>query len=254
MKTLLIFGLMLAAVICSADPGTVTLRDGTTLDNALIVRLNPATYIVQTDDKLLELSEDELAPASLQGHNFQDKRPPVITQHFDEVHADGTATRYWTLPITNHGRKAMTEIRMGLAFWERAVVDQNTFVDNRGMTLVSSYDPPREKWASQPDKIIRHTLAMNTPLAPGESMTFTGKQTTPRIHETKEGLLYRHNGGYSEDRLLWLKVRLPLDAQIVRMSPVPSVRFEHEGCQYLMWKHYYKKDEMFPLEVIYTLD
>ncbi len=254
MKTTLILALMLMTATCVADPGVIKLRDGTALDNAVIVRLNPATYIVQTADALYELSEDELAPASLQGRDFPDQRAPLITQHYDEIHADGTATSTWTLPLNNRGKKAMTEIRMGLAFWERAMVDQRTFVDGRGTRLVSTYDPPRKKWADKPDKIIRHTLQLDVPLAPGESMTFTGTETTNTIRKTEEGLLYRYHGDYSEDRLVWLKVRLPQGAKIKRVSPAASVRFEHDKCEYLMWRRYYQKGEVYPLEVVYTLD
>ncbi len=254
MKTTLILGLILAAATCCAAPADITLRDGTVLENAVIVRLSPATYIVQTDDALFELSEDELKPTSLLEHDFHDSRAPLITNHYDEIHVDGTATRYWTLPLNNRGKKALTEIRMGLAFWERAMVDQRTFVDERGTPLVSAYDPPRQKWASKPDKIIRQTLALDVPLAPGESTTFTGSETSSIIRDTEEGLVYQYHGDFSEDRLVWLKVRLPQGAKIQRISPAASVRFTHEECEYLMWRRYYKKGEVYPFEVVYTLD
>ncbi len=254
MKTAIFLVLMLTGAVCAAEPGTITLSDGTILEDAVIVRLNPATYIVQTKDSLFELSDDELDPASLRMHNFQDERPPVMTLHFDEIHADGTATRYWTLPITNDGKNAMTEIRMGLAYWERAMVDQVTYVDGRGISLVSTYDPPRKKWAKNPDKIIRHTLHLATPLAPGEKMTFTGSQTRNLIQGEGKKQHYRFNGDYSEDRLVWLKVRLPQDAKIEKISPAPNARFEHENSQYVMWKRYYKKGDIIPLEIFYTLD
>ncbi len=254
MKTTLILGLMLVAATCAAAPDTITLRDGTKLEDAVILRLNPATYIVQTADVLYELSEDELDPASLQGRDFRDGRPPVITHHYEEIHADGNTTKYWTMHLNNRNNKAMTEIRMGLAFWERAMVDQRTFVDDRGTPLHSLYDPPREKWADKPNKIIRHTIPLNVPLAPGESMSITGSETSTKIQKSEEGLHYRFHGDYSEDRLVWLKVRLPLDAKIVRVSPAAGASFEDEGFQYLMWRRYFKKGEVYPMEVVYTLD
>ncbi len=254
MKTALLLTLLLAGSAIAADPGTVTLRDGKVLEDAVIVRLNPATYIVQTQDKLYEFSGDELDPASMQEHNFKDKRPPITTHNYDEIHADGTATRYWTMPLFNDGRKAMTEIRMGLAYWERAMVDQITYVDNRGITLASTYDPPRKKWSKSPNKNIRHTLHLTSPLAPGESMTFTGSETSNRIRSEGEEKHYLFHGDYSEGRLVTLKVRLPQDAKINTISPKPNARFEHENCQYVMWKRYYQKGEVIPLEIFYTLD
>jgi len=254
MKTMLILGVMFAAIACSADPGVVVLRDGTELDDAVIVRLNQAHYIVQTADALYELSGDELDPDTLRDRNFSSDRPPVDTRHFAELHADGTGTRYWTGPVENDGRKAMTELRMGLAFWERAVAHRRSYTDGRGKVLESTYDPPRSEWEADPDKIVRHTLHLDTPLAPGERMTFTGSETMKLVYETEEGMLYRFHGDYAEDRLVTLKVRLPRNAKIERITPKPNSRFKHDDHQYVMWRRYYQKGESYPLEVVYKLD
>lgn len=254
MKRTMILGLLLAFLISPAAAKDLKLRDGSTLKETVVVRMSPATYIVQTPEALYELSEDEIEPASLQKSDFRDARPPIVTRHYDEIHADGTATSYWTLPVSNHSKHALTEIRMGLAPWERNYVDQRTFVDGRGQTLVSEYDPPRHKWADHPDKRVQHNLQLVEPLAPGEEMTFTGRETSQAIRRTDEGLLYRYHGDFTEDRLVTLKVKLPQGAKVQRVSPQASVQFEDGGCTFLVWRRYYKKGEVFPLEVVYTLD
>lgn len=254
MKIYWILGLILLAAGSANAGEDLKLSNGKVLKDAVVVRMSPATYIVQTNDALLELSEDEIDSDSLRQRDFKDERAPVVTNHYFEIHADGTATSYWTMPITNNSRYALDEIRMGLAPWERAMVDQRVFVDDRGQVLKSEYDPPRKKWAKDPKKRIQHNLQLNQPLAPGEKMTFTGRETSSRIHKTDDGLLFKFHGDYSEDRHLTLKVKIPQGAKIQRISPAPSVKFEHEGCEYLVWRRYYQKAEVYPIEVIYNLD
>ena len=65
--------------------------------------------------------------------------------------------------------------------------------------------------------------------------------------------MFRHPGDFAEDRLVYRKVRLPRDAEIVRVAPQPSARFSYDGFEFLTWRHFYKKGEQFPLEVVFTL-
>ena len=255
MIVMAIMTLLLTVPVASGQTLDLVLRDGTTLKGAKVMRLEQGRYIAQTEDALLELTEDDLKPGTLAGVDFSKQKAPVLTNHYDELHADGTATRYWTMKIKNRWKKALTEIRMGLAPWELRMVDQRRHVDDHGVTLTSTYDPPREKWSEDSDKVVRHVLHLHTPLAPGETGSFTGSETSTHVMKTDEGLLlYRFVGDYTEDRLLWLKVRLPQWAEIEEVSPAPSAQFEHENCQYVMWRRYYQKGERFPLEIKYTLD
>ena len=157
------FLILFAANAGAAD--RVVLRDGTVLKDAAILRLSPATYIVQTTDALYELSEDELDPESLHRLDFSDSRPPIVTHHYDEIHSDGTVTSYFSNPITNDGKKAITETRWGLAPWERSHADQRSYVDERGIPLIPTYDPPPPKWASKPGKRIQVRLPLAVPVA-----------------------------------------------------------------------------------------
>jgi hypothetical protein len=259
MRAIVLIGIMvLAATLLgtavAAPALDVELENGKVLKDAEVVRLNPATYLVQADGQLLDLSEDELAEGTLKGVDFSKKRPPIPTHHYDQLNADGTGTRYWTMEITNRSKKVWTELRMGLAPWELRMVDQRRQVDSRGVELMSTYDPPRSKWKADSDKVVRHILHLDTPLAPGETEPITGSETSTLVLETDEGKLYRFVGDYTEDRLVNLKVRLPQWAKIERISPPASTTFEHEGCQYVTWRRFYKKGERFPLEVVYKLD
>lgn len=260
---LLILGLCAAAAATAATAagaGTtppaerVVLRDGTTFDRAVLVRLTPATFVVQTADALYELSEDEIDAATLRAMDFTGDQPPLVTHHYDEIHADGTVTVHWSLPLRNDGRKAVTEMRMGMAPWEREHAAGRSYVDERGTPLVPVYDPPLERWDDRPDQQVRQIIPLAVPLAPGESATITGRETVTWTRKTAEGLVFTHPGDYAEDRLVWRKVRLPQGARIVRVSPQPSARFVSDGCEYLMWRRYYQAGERFDLEVVYTLD
>lgn len=258
---LLILGLCAAAAATAAAGAAtappaerVVLRDGTTFNHAVLVRLTPATFVVQTADALYELSEDEIDPATLRATHFTGAKPPLVTHHYDEIHADGTVTIHWSLPMHNDGRKAVTEMRMGLAPWERGHAAGRSYVDERGTPLISVYDPPLDRWEDRPDQQVRQIIPLAVPLAPGESTTITGRETVTWTRKTAEGLVYSSPGDYAEDRLVWRKVRLPRGATVIRATPEPSARFSHEGCEYLMWRRYYRANERFDLEVVYTLD
>lgn len=251
---MLVGALILATAAVAAAPAVdLELKDGSVLKQVQVVRLQDATYLVQTADALLELSGDELAPAAVAGIDFDERRPPVPTNHCDILHADGTATRHWTMTIRNRSKKVWTELRMGLAPWELRHVDQRSFVDEQGQPLTVTYDPPREKWQADSDKVVRYALKLNIPLAPGEEADFTGTETETYLTQTEEGWRYRFVGDYTEDRLVYLKVKLPQWADIKKISPQPSATFEHEGSQYVMWRRFYQENERFPLEIYYTL-
>ncbi len=251
-STLLVMAITMAAISAPLLAATVELQNGTTYKDAILVRLAPATFILQSGDYLFELTSDEISPKTLQDQDFSRGKAPVISHNYDEINGDGTVTMYSSLPITNNGKTALTETRWGLAPWERSHAEKRHYVDNRGITLKPTYNPPPEKWSKNPGKRIQITMPLSSPLAPGESMTITTRETTNWIHKTDEGMVYTHPGDYSEDRLIWRKVRLPLGAKIIQVTPQPSARFSHEGHEYLMWRRYYKKGEKYPLKVIFT--
>jgi len=251
-----ILAVVLAAVLAATARAqeTVRLRNGTTFDGAVLVRLTPATYLIQTRDVLYQVTEDELTPGSLATVEAADKdRPPLVTHSYDEIHADGTVTTSWSLPLTNDGPHAITETRWGLAPWERSHAAHRRYVDDRGVALTPTYSPPMSAWAEHPDGRVQVTLPLAVPLAPGEKMTLIGSETTDGTKAVDTGRVYTHVGDYAEDRVVWRKVRLPQGATLVRATPQPSARFTSGGYEYVMWRHFYRKGEKFPLEVFYRL-
>ncbi len=244
---------VLTLATVSAAQDTIKLKNGTVYSDAILVKLSPATYILQTPKALLELTDEELAAESARAARNHG-RPPVVAHDFNEIHADGTVTSYWTLPLVNNGRKAITETRWGLAPWERSHAEKRHYVDDRGVSLQPEYSPPISRWPDDTKRRIQVTLPLAVPLAPGERTTFTGSETTNWTRRTEEGIVFSHPGDYAEDRLVWRKVQLPLGAHIVRISPRPSARFKHGGHEYVMWRRFYKKGEVYPMEVVYTLD
>jgi len=245
-----------AATAGDADTWTVKLNDGKTYEGAL-VRLEPGRYLLQSGDTLLELSDDDIAPATFAKRPRGDAVPdhPVYeVRQYHEIHADRTVTRWWTRLWTNRGKKAVAEWQFGYAPWEQLVADQRSYRDWLGNELHPVYDPPQEKWQYPPKGRVEITLPLPVPIAPGEEGWVTGKVTSAGIEQTDAGLVYRFNGDFSEDNLVLLKVRLPRGATIVSVEPPASSRFEDGGLQYLTWRRYYKKGEVYPLKVVYTLD
>jgi len=252
----LILLVLAAGLANAAEPWTVTLTDGKTCTGTL-VRLAAGRYLLQTDTTLLELSDDDLDARTFSVRSRQDavpERPVHEIRHYEELHADGTVTRWWTRRMVNEGRRAITEYRFGLAPHEQPLADQRAYRDGFGNALVPVYDPPRERWSSPPQGRVQVTLPLGIPVAPGEEWSITGSETSPRIARGDAGFMYRNAGDYAEDNLVWLKVRLPRGASIRTITPQPSARFTQDGQEYVMWRRFYKQGEQFPLEIVYTLD
>lgn len=245
-----------AGPAAAVEPWTVTLADGSSRTGAL-VRLAPGRYLLQTDTTLLELTDDDLDPRTFSTRTRQEavpRRPLHEIRHYEEVHADGTVTRWWTRRMVNEDRRAITAYRFGLAPHEQLLADQRTYRDWLGNELVPVYDPPRERWSSPPNGRVQVTLPLPTPVAPGEEWSITGSETAPLIARGDRGLVYRNAGDYAEDNLVWLKVRLPLGARILTVTPQASARFAQDGLEYVMWRRFYRQGEQFPLEIVYTLE
>jgi hypothetical protein len=246
----------MAGTAAAADTWTVKLAGGDTHEGAL-VRLEPGRYLLQTDGRLLELTDDDIDPVTFRDHDRADaapKRPVIEALHYDELHADGTVTLHWETHVANDSRQAITELRFGLAPWERAHADKRHYRDPFGNVLVPVYDPPRERWAAKPEQRVQVTIPLAVPVAPGETMTINGDETTTWIKQENKEFRYASVGDFAEDRLIWRKVRLPHGAEITGITPEPTARFEQDGYEYVMWRRYYVKGETTTLEVRYTLD
>ena len=257
-KPFLLLGLtlILVAAAATAETWSVKLADGTTHEGQFI-RLEAGRYLLQTEGTLLELTEDDIDPVTFESRTRADAAPTrklVETRHYDELHADQTATQHWEMHLVNDSRKAITELRFGYAPWERKYADQRTYRDPFGNVLVPEYDPPRRDWSRKPDQRVQLSISLPVPVAPGETMTINGSETSPTVRRTEDGLHYVNVGDYAEDRLVWLKVRLPFDARIQRISPEPTARFEQDGFEFVMWRRFYARGERIPLEIVYTLD
>jgi hypothetical protein len=257
---ILILGLLLAALAAASagadDTWSVRLSDGVTHDGVL-VRIAPGRYLLQTEGRLLELTDDDIDPVTFRDHPRTEaapERPLIEARHYDELHADGNVTLHWELHVTNDSRKAITELRFGLAPWERTHADQRTYRDPFGNVLEPEYDPPRDRWDEHEGTRIQITVPLAVPVAPGESMTINADETTSWIQSVEDGFLYRSVGDFAEDRLIWRKVRLPRGARITAVTPEPTARFTHDGFEYVMWRRYYLRGERTPLDVRYTLD
>ena len=255
-----ILGLLLVLLGCvtagAEHVWSVRLSDGVTHDGVL-VRIEPGRYLLQTEGQLLELTDDDIDPVTFRDHPRTEAapaRPLVETRFYDELHPDGKVIMHWDLRVENTTSEAITELRWGLAPWERGHVDQRRYRDAFGNVLEPTYDPPREQWAGAPDQRVQVTVPLPVPVAPGETMIVNAAETASYVQRTAEGLRYVNPGDYPEDRLVWRKVRLPRGARIEKISPEPTARFTHEGHEYVMWRRFYKAGEVMPLGVLYTLD
>jgi hypothetical protein len=239
------------------DTWTVKLRDGSTHEGVFL-RLFQGTYLLQTDDALLELSDDDIDPdtfADRPRREAQPRRQLSVANHYVELHRDGTATRYLTLYSQNRGDRAITEYRYGLAPWEQHEIDQRVSVDWFGNPIPQRFDPPRDEWEADWDRNVRVIATLPVPVAPGEFWSTASRATVnAHLRRVDEGLAWAHLGDYAEDRVVWLKVRLPHGAETVRVTPEPTFVFEQDGFRYVMWRQFYRKGERRPLEVVYTFE
>lgn len=244
-----------AGAALAAEPWQVVLADGTRLEG-LLVRTAPATYILQTDTVLYELTDDDLDPRTFDGRpssEAEPARPIYDLRHYDEINADGTVTSWSIHSNVNDSKRVIAEYRFGLAPWERAVVDRRAWRDGYGNQLTPVFDPPRERWASLDKEVVFVTLKLPTPVAPGEEWTIVGSETSPGTERLDGQFVYARSGNYGDDNLVWRKVRLPLGARIENVTPPPTARFELDGYQYVIWRRLYTKLEAYPLRIFYSL-
>ncbi len=252
--------LILLLVLIGAQPSaagddwTVTLRDGSTHHGQLL-RLVEGLYILQADDVLMELSEDDIDPRTFKDRPRSETKPQnqlSVTNHYVELHYDGTATTYISWMHHNTSKHAITEYRFGLAPWEQREIDQRQQFDGFGNLLQPTFDPPREEWDPTWDRRVQVEMELPIPVAPGEYWN-TAFRSTARVHYEKVdgGYAWSHVGDYAEDRLVWLKVRLPQGAPLVEATPEPSAIFEDGGFQYVMWRQFYYKGERRALRVVF---
>lgn len=256
----LILTLLLAALVAApatAKDWTVTLRDGSTHEGTLL-RVIEGIYILQTDDVLMELSDDDIDPRTFEDRPRSETRPKKqlsVTNHYVELHYDGTATRYLTFFNHNTSDHAVTEYRFGLGPWEQREIDQRRYFDGYGNLLHPTFDPPREQWEPTWDRNVKINFKLPIPVAPGEYW-HTASRTTYSTHyeQVEGGYAWAHYGDYAEDRLVWLKVRLPQGAALVEATPEPSAIFEDAGFRYVMWRQFYQKGERRPLRVVFGVE
>lgn len=240
----------------AAAPWQVVLTDGTHLEGVLL-RTSAATYILQTDTALYELTDDDLDPRTFAGRSPREAVPERTVydiRHYDEIHADGTVTGWWVRRQVNNSKHVIAEYRFGFAPWERAVADQRTWRDGYGNVLAPVYDPPRERWPSLDKEVVSITLKLPVPVAPGEEYSIVGSETSPGTARRDGKFVYSRAGDYGDDNLVWRKVRLPPGARIESATPTPTARFEQDGFQYVIWRRLYTKGEEYPLRIVYTLD
>lgn len=238
----------------SGDVWEVTLRNGTRLEGTLL-RVTPGLYILQTDTGLYELSDDDIDPQTFAHRprsEAQPKQQLSVTNHYVELHYDGTATRYITFFSQNKSNRVITDYRFGLAPWEQREIDQRALYDGYGTLMPLSFDPPREEWKATWDRNVKVMAELPIPVAPGEFWTVATRATARiRYEDVEDGYAWTHEGDYPEDRVVWLKVRLPQAARLVRTSPEPSAIFEDGGFTYVMWRQFYRKSERRALQLVF---
>lgn len=248
--------LLLAGLAFTAAPPrhTVKLADGRSLDGHL-VRVTPALYLLQSEREMLELSEDEIAAVdgkAMKAGSATRLENLRVWRKYEEVQADGRVLAWDSFEIQNDGTTAITEVSFGLGPHELAGALSVDYLDALGNKLKTRMEPS----LAQEPKAQRRMLviALALPVAPGESATLSSKRVqTEAIRSSSEGLSLTFNGDFPDDRLLWRKVRLPQGARVLKTTPEPTARFEHEGCTYLMWRRFFWAGEQAPTTVLYKL-
>ncbi|MDY0111160.1 MAG: hypothetical protein RBT60_14630 [Candidatus Krumholzibacteria bacterium] len=251
---LLLLVLIGAQPAVAGDDWTVTLRDGSTHEGQLL-RLVEGLYILQADGVLMELSDDDIDPRTFKDRPRSETKPQKqlsVTNHYVELHYDGTATTCIDFMHHNTGNHAITEYRFGLAPWEQREIDQREHFDGYGNPLHPTFDPPREQWEPTWDRRVQVDMKLPIPVAPGEYWHVVMRATSRAHYEqVAKGIAWSFIGDYAEDRLVWLKVRLPQGATLVEATPEPSAIFDDAGFRYVMWRQFYHKGERRALRVVF---
>ncbi len=237
--------LILAASCCGA--AEVRLTDGRTLTGTLRP-IDDATYLLQTDDALLELTGSQIR--EVDGRRDLPRpegRRLVRSSCYEVLRADGSAETWNTFHVENGGRALQTRVEWGVAPHEMETFRTLKVVDPWGNALPHRFEP-------RPGSDVQSVIVeLVVPILPGESVELATSMIRPRS-SVRDGDLWTctYPGDFSDDRLYSRLLRLPPGAEIVSVEPEVRVH-EHGGASFVSWRRYYPKGAMFPLTVTYRL-
>lgn len=237
--------LILAASYCGAVE--VRLADGRTLTGALRP-IDDATYLLQTDDALLELTGSQIR--EVDGRRDlprPDGRHLVRSSCYEVLRADGSVESWNTFHASNDGRAMLTSLQWGAAPHEMEKYRTLKVLDPWGNTLRHRFEP-------RPGTDIQNVIVeLAVPVPPGGSVELSTSMIRPR-GAVRDGDVWTCTfpGDFPDDRLYSRLLRLPPGAEVVAVEPEVRVH-KHDGASFVSWRRYYPKEAMFPLTVKYRL-
>ena len=246
--------LLLRARASKPEAHLVRLKDGAEL-SGLLLELQPARYLLQDAERCLVLKQDEIR--SVDGEDLPGvpaleeaggRKGVLSMEAFDRVHADGSLQTHYTIRNGSPVKRVLTGTSWGLAPHEFEFLGSYRVVDRFGQEL------PLEVTRESEQGPGRITARFPRPVLPGEPLELiAGYRLEDYVIRDDGELVYRHAGDYPENRLVTRSVLLPMNAEVLKVSPEPLYHLETEQGPLVVWRHYFAKGERLPWEVRYRL-
>jgi hypothetical protein len=216
------------------------------------MRLQPETYLLQSDAQCVILTADDV-------RKFDGKGPavpalitsgevPRAQETFESILPNGEIEMHSTFTRVNDGREMLSRIDWGMAAHEVDQLDRYRVVDAYGNTLeVHSKDDPsihgKRAWVDLP-----------RPVLPGEVSRLTMIISDwSRVMREGAAWHYKMAGDYPDNRLVTRSVLLPAGARIVSVSPAPLHQITSGERPLIIWRRYFVPGEFVPWEIRYEL-
>jgi hypothetical protein len=216
----------------------------------IVIPASDCTFLVQTEEECVEVPAGRIE--SIDGSRdlstlLREKRPPLLRyETFEEIEPTGNLVLSSTFTMVNRKSETIREIDWGVAPHEYELLPNWHVFDALGNELaVRVVDEADRK---------RMFARLVRPVLPGEAMQFANRIVFPGAVKEEGGLFrYAHRGDYPESRLVTKMVRFPAGASIISVSPEPVSRFELDGAPILVFRRFFAKKEVRPIEVTYRL-
>ncbi|MFH1276756.1 MAG: hypothetical protein ABIK65_00025 [Candidatus Eisenbacteria bacterium] len=230
---------------------TITLSGGDKMEG-LVVPLTECAFLVQTEDASIEVPLERIE--TVDGSKdittlFRSGENPLLREDvFERVLENGDVILHSTHSRENRGPRILDHLSWGIAGHEESLLADWKVFDIYGNELTMTVEEPDEKGRRQA------RASFIRPILPGEPIRFSDRIVFhDRIQHEGDHLRYRHRGDYPEDRLVTKMILLPAGARVIAATPEPLRRFDLGGAPCLVWRRFFARGEVYPIEVDYEL-
>ena len=239
---------------------TVVLENGETL-SGVVISVNDARFLVQTDEVCLRLSEQQIRSVDDEGDIRRVVEIPEGEIHegsyFHEVREDGGGTDLiWTREIhTGLGVKTRQTFVFGRC--DRAL----TGAERRDLGQVVASMEYRDRWGETLPVAVEETemgwtlrVRLRMPVFPGEPFELVQKKVWPRwSRQEGDAWVRSHFVRPQIDTLTTVVIQLPEGAAFSDVTPEPLWQLDVNGRETAGWRRYITAGEAFMPVVTYRI-